>query len=175
MSDVTTSVSQPGVEAAKSSAPNPVEITIPCRVCREPIKEGARKCVHCNSVLDWRGWLGISETALALLVALVSVVGATAPRLVEFLTPKSSDTSLAIRQVYGQYLELVAWNHGHKNSQLLSASISAKTQNGTQLSTIPLQITGVPNVPPEQSASFQVQIHPAWIPTFLDWPHPTIQ
>jgi hypothetical protein len=166
---------QPSPEPEKPIAPNPAEITVACRVCREPIKQGARKCVHCNSMLDWHGWLGISETALALLVALVSVIGATAPRLVEFLRPKSSDTRLTIRQVYGQYLELVAWNHGSRSSQVLSASISATTQNGTQLSTVPLQIISVPNVPPEQSALIQLQVHPAWIPTFLDWPHPAIQ
>src|SRR5205814_10317427 len=101
MSDASSFVrqQQPGAEPEKLITPNPAEITVPCRVCREPIKQGARKCVHCNSMLDWHGWLGISETALALLVALVSVIGATAPRLVEFLRPKSSDTRLTIRQV----------------------------------------------------------------------------
>src|SRR5260370_35611066 len=106
---------------------NPGEVTVPCRVCREAIKQGARKCVHCNSFLDWRGWLGISETALALLVALVTVMGATAPRVVELFTPKYSELRVSIRQVFGQNLEWVASNQGNKNSQLLSANISAKT------------------------------------------------
>jgi len=154
---------------------NPSDITIPCPVCREPIKEGARKCVHCDSVLDWRGWLGISETALALLVALVSVIGATGPRVVELLTPRSSDLKLSLRQVWGQNLELVGLNQGHRNSQLLSASIWAKTQDGRQLDAIPLQITGIPNVPGEQATLFELQIPPASIPAFLSWPHPKIQ
>jgi hypothetical protein len=126
-------------------------------------------------VLDWRGWLGISETALALLVALVSVIGATGPRVVELLTPRSSDLKLSIRQVWGQNLELVGLNQGHRTSQLLSASISAKTQDGSQLDAIPLQITGIPNVPGEQASLFELQIPPASIPVFLSWPHPKIQ
>ena len=28
------------------------EVSVPCPVCRESIKRDARKCVHCNSMLD---------------------------------------------------------------------------------------------------------------------------
>jgi hypothetical protein len=161
--------------AEKSTVANPPEITVPCSVCREPIKHGARKCIHCSSMLDWRGWLGISETALALLVALVSVVGASAPRLVELLTPKSSELRLSIRQVFAQNLELAAWNQGHKSSQLVSAKISAKTQEGSELEPVPLQITGYPTVAGEQQTLFGLSIHPSLVPTFLNWPHPRIQ
>jgi hypothetical protein len=151
------------------------DIMVPCGICREPIRQGAKKCIHCTSMLDWHGWLGISETALALLVALVSVIGATAPRLVELFTPQSSKLSLSIRQIYGQSLELVASNQGHQNSQLLSANIFAKTEGGHQLDVIPLQITGVPNVPGGQGTLFEMAIQPVAIPTFLNWLHPQIR
>jgi hypothetical protein len=148
---------------------------VPCRVCREPIRQGAKKCIHCTSQLDWRGWLGISETGLALLVALVSVIGATAPRVVELFTPQFSSLSLSIRQVYSQSLELVALNQGHQNSQLLSAKLFAKTEDGRQLDAIPLQIGGLPNISGQQGTLFQLSIPLVAIPTFLDWPHPKIQ
>jgi hypothetical protein len=167
--DGATRSAEPSVE---SSAP---AMMVACRVCQEPIRKGARKCIHCNSMLDWHGWLGISETALALLVALVSVVGATAPRVVALLTPQSSNLRLSIRQVFSNNLEVLALNQGHQNSQLLSAKISAKTDDGRQLDAIPLQINGVPNVPGEQGTLFELAIPLSAIPTFLDWPHPKIQ
>lgn len=151
------------------------DASAPCSVCREPIKVGARKCVRCDSMLDWRRWLGISETTLALLVALVSVIGGTAPRIMELFTPKASALHLSIRQVYGQNLEVIAWNQGHMSSQFQSARISAKTLDGTQLGPVPLQILGGPTVLAEQQSLFGLQIAPALIPTFLGWAHPTIQ
>jgi hypothetical protein len=159
----------------QATQPVPTDVMVPCRVCREPIRQGAKKCIHCTSMLDWHGWLGISETALALLVALVSVVGATAPRVVDLFTPQYSKLSLSIRQIYGQNLELIASNQGHQSSQLLSASISAKTGDGRQIGTIPLQIVGVPNIPGGQGTLFPMEIQPVAVPTFLNWPHAQIQ
>jgi hypothetical protein len=160
--------------ADKSGAGPPVR-TVPCRVCRESILQGAKKCIHCGSMLDWRRWLGLSETTLALLVALVTVVAATAPRIVELLTPRYSDLRLSVRQISYQNIELVAWNQGHKNSQLLSAKISAKAPDGNRIDAIPLQINGYPNVPAEQGTVFGLSIPLSLVPNFLSWPHPKIQ
>jgi hypothetical protein len=50
-----------------------------CVVCREPIKLGARKCVHCDSPQGWMRYLGVSTTILALLIALISVSQSALP------------------------------------------------------------------------------------------------
>jgi hypothetical protein len=152
-----------------------VAADIPCPVCREPIKAGARKCVHCNSALDWRRFLGVSETTLALLVALVTVVAAAGPKLIELFTPNTSDLKLSVRQIFGQNLELNAWNQGHMNSQFESARISAKTKDGNWLEPISLQIIGASNVFAAQQTLFGLQVQPIEIPTFLNWPHTQIE
>lgn len=62
-----------------------------CLVCAEPINKKAWRCIHCQSELGaWRRRLSFSSTVLALLVALVSVVGTTAPPIIEALKPKKS-------------------------------------------------------------------------------------
>jgi hypothetical protein len=161
--------------SARSPPPqDPVDTDVPCPICRELIKRGARKCIHCDSALDWRRWLGVSETTLALLVALVTVIGATAPRIAELFTPKSSDLRLSVRQVNAQNLEMIGWNQGHMTSQVQSARISATTKSGKVLEAIPLQILGAPSVLAEQQTYFGLQVPPAAIPTFLDWPHTEI-
>jgi hypothetical protein len=108
------------------------------------------------------------------LVALVTVVAATGPKLIELFTPKSSDLKLSIRQIYTQNLELNAWNQGHMASQFESARLSAKTSDGKWLDPISLQILGASNVFPEQQTLFGLQVQPVEIPTFLSWPHSQI-
>jgi hypothetical protein len=151
------------------------DVLIPCSVCREPIRRGARKCIHCNSMLDWRGWLGISETALALLVALVTVVGASAPRVVALLTHKYSDVRLSYYQVNGQFLQLTAWNQGNSNGLLLSAKIVASAADGKQVETINLENATPSPVLAGQVSSAGFRVPPSQIPDFLGWPHHDIR
>jgi hypothetical protein len=139
----------------------PADVFTPCPVCREPIRKGARKCIHCTSMLDWRGWLGISETALALLVALVSVLGASAPRVAELFTRDYSDVRLNYRQVNSQYLELTAWNQGNKNGLLSSAKMIARSKDGKELGLIKLEVSSPPLILAGQQAVSGFRIPPA--------------
>lgn len=76
----------PSAEASTGA----VLATKPCPVCGEPIQASARKCVHCSSDLDWRRFLGLSSTSLAVLTALIAVAGAVAPIIKSALEPKDS-------------------------------------------------------------------------------------
>jgi len=158
-------------ETAESTPPRET----PCLVCREPIRIGAKKCIHCDSFLDWRRWLGISQTTLALLVALVSVVAASGPRVAQLLSRDVSELTLNIRQVFGQRLELAASNHGNRNAQLLSAHLIATRRDKTQIGPIQLEIAGSHVVGAGQDTLSGLSIPPALIPTFLGWPHKDIQ
>lgn len=62
-----------------------------CKVCQEPINAKAEKCIHCSSDQTWRLRLGFSATILALLVALVTVLGAAAPVIKDLLLPTNSN------------------------------------------------------------------------------------
>lgn len=62
-----------------------------CKVCREEISLGAKKCVHCDSFQTWRRHLNFSSTVLSLLVALVSVSGIAFPAITAALhVPKAN-------------------------------------------------------------------------------------
>lgn len=54
-------------------------IPFACCVCREPIRESATKCIHCDSFQDWRRYFSVSTIVLTLLVALISVLTAAIP------------------------------------------------------------------------------------------------
>jgi hypothetical protein len=60
--------------------PTPVvDSNKPCPVCSETINSKARKCRHCSSELGWRRFLGLSDTTLAILTALIAVMGSMIP------------------------------------------------------------------------------------------------
>jgi hypothetical protein len=61
-----------------------------CPVCCEQIEPGARHCIHCSSDLTWRRHLHFSNTTLALLTALIAVLGTLGPKVAELLDPRGT-------------------------------------------------------------------------------------
>lgn len=72
---------------------NPVSKKL-CVICGEKIPAPAIKCTHCESFQDWRRYVSFSTTVLALLTALVSVISASLPGIVELF--RGHDSSLAV-------------------------------------------------------------------------------
>lgn len=68
--------------------------TKPCRECAERIPLDAKICGECKSYQDWRRFLPFSTTVLALLTALIAVIGATAPQLKKLIEKQDSDLSV---------------------------------------------------------------------------------
>ncbi len=148
-----------------------VEPSSPCPVCREPIRVGVKKSIHCDSFLDWRQTVGVRQTTLALLVALISVVSSTVPRFVEWLSPDYSDLHVEVRQVYLDGLELFVSNSGNQPGRLIGATIAATTMDGRQLGPDALQVASDGNVGPNRSIVAHLTIHPESVAGFLAWPH----
>ena len=93
---------------------NNTPVTTLCKSCREPIKFGAKKCVHCEAFQDWRGSLHLSSTLLALLVALVSVISLAVPVLKETFSPNNSQLVVALQHDSPTVLTLLVSNTGTK-------------------------------------------------------------
>lgn len=69
---------------------------IPCPICRELIFRGAKLCIHCKSDLTWKRYLSISNTTLALLTALIAVVGTVGPQLQRMYFGENSRLTAAV-------------------------------------------------------------------------------
>jgi len=52
-----------------------------CKACGSEIPKTAIKCVHCNSYQNWRRHVSIGNSTLALIVALVAVLGSASETL----------------------------------------------------------------------------------------------
>ena len=98
-----------------------------CRTCREPIKAGARKCVRCDSFQDWRRFLTLSTSALALIIALVSVISALGPGIVRMLSGDRSELVVSYIATVDEGLLLLASNKGTRPAVIHGATLAARS------------------------------------------------
>ena len=127
-----------------------------CVVCREIIKSGALKCIHCDSSQSWTRHLNFSSVVLSLLVALISVVAAPAPILKSTFEQDRTDIKLGLLQIEDEFnLYLMASNVGTLPGGLRTVSIQVVRPNG-QRDEWPLAIKGALRVDPGASTTTRV-------------------
>jgi hypothetical protein len=97
-----------------------------CKQCKNKIPSGARICSTCNSYQDWRSLIPFSNTALALLTALVSVVGIAAPALYKTVHKPRSEATLTMPSVDGTTLRIVAINRGDAPASIIRAWVDSE-------------------------------------------------
>lgn len=95
--------------------------TIACRTCREPIRRGARKCVRCDSFQDWRRFMSVSTSALALLIALISVVSATGPGIKRLMIGDRSDLRFSYLATVDEGMIFLVSNSGTRPGVVVGA------------------------------------------------------
>ncbi len=103
---------------------SPEQTTTFCKQCQLPIPREARLCSHCASYQDWRRWFSISNTTLALLAALVSIVGIVAPTIHSVFHVPRSEAILTTPSLDGTTLRIIAINRGDAPASLTAARIS---------------------------------------------------
>jgi hypothetical protein len=101
-----------------------------CTTCLEPIWIGAKKCTHCDSYQDWRGFFSFSSTVLALMVSLVTVLGAFLPIIINLARPRDSNLQLAQSPIFeGGHLYVLATNKGIRDGVVEFATLTIDTDH----------------------------------------------
>jgi hypothetical protein len=95
-----------------------------CRVCREPLKAGATKCLACDSYQGWQRFLGFSSSILALAIALISVLQVALPVFINVARGAYSDASLRLMKTDGNLLRFVATNAGNRPAVVADGTIA---------------------------------------------------
>lgn len=96
-----------------------------CKQCKNEIPSEARICSACSSYQDWRSLIPISNTALALLTALVSVIGIAAPAIYKTIHKPRSEATLTMPSIDGTTLRMVAINRGDAPASLIRAWVDS--------------------------------------------------
>lgn len=101
-----------------------------CRQCRRPLLSGARLCSHCNSYQDWRGFISVSNSVLALLVALVSVASIALPAFLNALRPHRSQVTVSNPVFEREQVLLAATNVGERPGIVRRAELRSDLLGG---------------------------------------------
>jgi len=114
---------------------NPLENAAYCVVCRESIKVGARKCIHCDSYQDFRHFFGVSLTFFSMLLAFLSVGGLIATSIARI--PKSETLVQVIKVetrlfegIESTYVRLAIQNRGYAPSMV--GNIVVRYESGNE-------------------------------------------
>lgn len=97
-----------------------------CKQCRLSIPDGALLCSHCHSYQDWRGWFPVSQTVLALLTALIAVVGTTLPPIIKLFHTPRSEAYFATPALDGTTLRIVVVNRGDAPATFIRARMDSE-------------------------------------------------
>lgn len=133
------------------------EGTTLCRQCRGEIPADARLCRHCNSYQDWRGYLSLSSTVLALLVAFMSVASIAVPVLLKATKTPNSKVIVSTPVVDGETIYFVASNLGNRPGVVSRATMISGYLGGQT----DIQLRSAPDVfvpPGSRQVAFNVHL-----------------
>lgn len=83
-------------------------------------------CSVCKSYQDWRQFVPFSSTAVALLTALISVIGIVVPPIYKIVHKPHSEAALMMPSVDGTTLRVVAINRGDAPASLIKAWVDSQ-------------------------------------------------
>lgn len=109
---------------------NDVAKTKACGVCSEQVPDTAKFCTHCNHYLDWRRWLSMSQTTLSLLVALVSVIGAMGPAIVQAFRADNSKVKATFQSFVGGKVLMIVSNTGARAGNVANPHFQVNVAEG---------------------------------------------
>ena len=111
-----------------------------CVACRAPIPEGASKCATCGTIQNASRFLSIGQTGLALIIALVSVIGVVGERLYNLAAGEYSDIRMAVVESDQQGVTMLASNTGNRAGVLTGAQVEVVGSWGNAI--IDLDVVG---------------------------------
>lgn len=96
-----------------------------CPICRHSLPVGARYCIECKHDLTWRRHLGISNTALALLTALIAVAASSIDAIKKLFEPNDSafHAQLIGTSSRDENVSLLVSNNGKRTGAVIGGAV----------------------------------------------------
>lgn len=86
-----------------------------CLACGSSIPESASLCIHCETYQDWRRHISIGNSTLALIIALLALIGPATERVwsvyKDFKNENSKKIEFSLVDISGQLAKLLVSNH----------------------------------------------------------------
>ncbi|MFG3596470.1 hypothetical protein [Bradyrhizobium sp. RDI18] len=130
-----------------------------CVACGALMPEAATKCTKCNSYQNWHNRLTISTTVLALLTALVSVIGATIPNLWSWYKSGNSHVVVSFAHDDNQGgFSLAATNDGDRIGSIASVTVEFVVKEKPYSIAATLDQRANPSVEPGKSQKIRYEL-----------------
>lgn len=87
-----------------------------CKACRNMLPDAAaKKCTHCNEFQNYRRYLYLSESCLALIIALISVTSVAIPKIIHSVQKIADSVEIQILALHQESasIRLFAANSGN--------------------------------------------------------------
>src|SRR5436853_1393453 len=88
----------------------------PCVECRQSVPAGARICPSCKSYQDWRRFVAIGQTNLALVLAILSVLTTLTALGVPLFQARGLDVGIVYESMSDELVTLLARNDGRSSA-----------------------------------------------------------
>lgn len=105
--------------------------TKPCQMCAEPIQLDAKICKHCDAFQDWRAWISTSQATLALIIALISVIGSAGPGLFKAIRGENSQLTGVFQSFVNRKAIFIVTNTGTRPGSVADAHVFITSDNET--------------------------------------------
>jgi hypothetical protein len=138
-----------------------------CRACLEPIPVGARKCSHCGNAQNWLAYFPITQSVLALLIALVSVVMASIPIIKTALETDDSQITFNYIDRPDTTIPVIASNKGKRPGVIFTKAgfkIATVTQTHFLTATVLAGSRESLLIPENTSKQFFFAVDPVQVP-----------
>ena len=112
--------------------------TVECKVCKEKILKGAKKCIKCDSYQGFRRNFNISTVVLSLVIALISIITAAAPIIKNTFTSDQSIIRFSYLKSDSKEITVVSSNIGNKPGILKGAKLCIFNNGIKTVEPIPL-------------------------------------
>ncbi|MGB3338277.1 MAG: hypothetical protein WBA73_13975 [Devosia sp.] len=130
-----------------------------CKACASQIPRSAKLCKECSTYQGgWRSWISVSQTTLALTVALISVATAAVPGVSYAIWGNRSDLRADFWQFDGDLAVFTISNPGDKAGFVDRVTLQAQQESGT--TGIDLVRNGPDRVNPGEIFRLQFMMHP---------------
>lgn len=103
-----------------------------CRDCNEEINSDAKKCRHCGSYQNWQYRLNLSNSVIALLIALISVSTLFTQVVIQAAKKDNSSVIMVFQGIENDKITILASNTGNRPAIIRSVELYIYTDESRQ-------------------------------------------
>jgi len=111
---------------------NDNELTKKCKSCFNDIHLKAKKCIHCDSYQNWKRYLNLSNSVLALSIAFLSVIGIVGPKIQKLIDGNYSKLTVRTYTITKKGVSLLCINEGTEPGYISNCKIVLLDKSNNQ-------------------------------------------